>query len=223
MSLTFDPIWEELYSGGHGGRYPWDCVVSFYFQNRGLFGDSPRVLEVGCGTAANLWFAAREGATVAGIDGSESAIAIAKKRFAEDGLSGDLRVGDFTELPFDNAGFDMAIDRGALICCGRSGAQKAIDELHRVLQPGGRFFYNAYSKEHTSYLTSSEDEDGLCFDVQKGTLVNVGHLCFYNRAEVLACLGEGWKIVSMRHLQWAEEVAEDVGVHAEWRVVAERI
>ncbi len=39
-----------------------------------------KILEVGCGPGANLWFMAREGFSVYGIDGSEHAIELARRR-----------------------------------------------------------------------------------------------------------------------------------------------
>src|SRR5262245_53509995 len=123
-SRTFDPIWEDaIYGQGQKiSRYPFDIVVTFVYRNypRHKPRHDVRILEVGCGSGNNLWFAAREGFQVAGIDGSSSAIAYAQKRFAEEGLTGDLRVGDFTQLPFESDSFDLAIDRGSLTCCGLS-------------------------------------------------------------------------------------------------------
>ena len=108
---SFDPVWEEKYSQGHSERYPWDHVVSFVFRNypRHKLRKDVKILEVGCGTGSNLWFAAREGFQVAGIDASPSAIAYAQQRFAADGLTGDLRQGDFTELPHESNSFDLAL------------------------------------------------------------------------------------------------------------------
>src|SRR3954451_16714670 len=96
-SASFDTSWEERYQRGAAlVRYPYDFVVQFV--NR-YPPDKPReetlVLEVGCGAGNNLWFAAREGFQVAGIDGSAAAIAYARRRFEQDGLTGDLLVGDF--------------------------------------------------------------------------------------------------------------------------------
>jgi hypothetical protein len=77
---TFDPVWEQIYqSGRHANRYPWDAVVSFVFRHRprDLTPADTSVVEIGCGTAPNLWFAAREGFRVAGVDASDAAITIA--------------------------------------------------------------------------------------------------------------------------------------------------
>ena len=219
-----DPIWERLYASGHAVRYPWDSVVTFVFRNapRNVGRSAVRILEVGCGTGSNLWFAAREGFSVAGIDGSPSAIQQARERFAGEGLEGDLRVGDFTRLEFPDASFDLAIDRGSLICVGRSTAHAAVAEIHRVLKPGGRFFFNPYSNRHTSAGSGEAIGDGLRVNIEHGTLTGVGQLCFYSRAEVDAIVGPGtgWLVRSLQHLESVE--INDGSVHAEWRVVVEK-
>lgn len=220
---SFDPVWETLYGAGHTVCYPWDSVVSFVFRNapRGVPRSEVRILEVGCGPASNLWFAAREGFAVTGIDGSAAAIAQAQRRFADEGLHGDLRVGDFTRLDgLPDASFDLAIDRGSLVCTGRTDAACAVREIHRVLKPGGRFFFNPYSDQHTSASAGRAAGDGLRVDIDRGTLVGVGQLCFYGRAEVDAVLGEGWSVRSLQHMAQVEE--RDGTVHAEWRIVAEK-
>ena len=149
-TVALDPFWEqEIYAQGrHLNRYPFDGVVSFV--NRWRPRDKSRadcgVVEVGCGAGNNLWFAAREGFRVAGIDGSESAIAFAQRRLSEEGLEGDLRSGDFTELPWPDESFDLAVDRCSLTCAGRDAQRQAVAELHRVLRPGGCFFTTPTAK-----------------------------------------------------------------------------
>src|ERR1043166_5273342 len=58
------------------------------------------VLEVGCGAGVDLARFARGGAAVTGVDLAESAIALAKANFEQQGLEGDLRVADGERLPF---------------------------------------------------------------------------------------------------------------------------
>ena len=88
LNEYIDPIWEAKYSEGHVERYPWDIVISFIFKYR------PKEIpaneagsEVGFGTGANLWFAAREGFDVSGVEQSKSAIRYAKERFKRHGLT----------------------------------------------------------------------------------------------------------------------------------------
>jgi SAM-dependent methyltransferase len=222
--VTLDPFWEEKYQAGRVQLYPWDAIVSFVFRHapRDRARSDVRIVEVGCGTASNLWFAAREGFQVAGIEGSPSAVARARQRFEKDGLSGDLRVGDFTDpLPFADKSFDLAIDRGALTCCGHSAARRTIGELARVLRPGGHFFFNPYSKAHTSAQSGRSGPDGLRHDMTKGTLVSVGQICFYDKNDVSRALGDSWIIHHLDHLVVSDEVTSSPEVHAEWRVIAQ--
>lgn len=221
---TIDPIWEEKYSQGHSQRYPWDMVVSFVVRHypRHKLRHEVRILEVGCGTGSNLWFAAREGFQVAGIDASPSAIAYAQKRFAEEGLTGDLRLGDFTQLPFESDSFDLVIDRSAITCCGLSAAKQVVAEVRRVLQVRGKFLCNPYSDHHSSQLSGRPGADGLTLDISAGTLVGVGQICFYGRREVEALFAHGWQLLSVQHLEMVEEIQPQQTVHAEWRAIAQK-
>jgi SAM-dependent methyltransferase len=222
---SFDPIWEEKYAHGHAQRYPWDTVVSFVFRfcPRDKPRQETRILEVGCGTGANLWFAACEGFQVAGVDASPSAIAYGRKRFEAEGIQGDLREGDFTQLPFEKDTFDLVIDRGSLTCCGFSAAQTAIAEIRRVMQPGGKFLFNPYSDRHSSYLSGRLEADGLVLDISKGTLVGAGQICFYGRRHLASLLDRGWKILSVEHFERVQMLVPQYTVHAEWRVIAEKV
>lgn len=222
-SVSFDPVWQELYgSGVQLNRYPWDAVVRFVRANRppDRAPSDVGVVEVGCGAGSNLWFAAREGFAVAGIDGSESAIAYARRRFDEDGLVGDLRIGDFTELPWPDASFDLAIDRAALTCCGRTAAERAVAELRRVLRPGGRLLFTPYSERHPSATAGRPGEDCVRVGIDAGALVGVGQIRFYSRADLDQLLA-GWRLLSVEHHDVVDELDAAVRVGGQWRVVAE--
>jgi SAM-dependent methyltransferase len=221
-----DPIWEtKIYSQGHHlNRYPFDAVVSFLFRWRPR--DKPRgeahVLEIGCGAGNNLWFAAREGFRVAGIDGSESAISYAQKRFESEKLSGDLRVGNFLELPWDSETFDIGIDRGSLVCVGHDAQRVAVDEMRRVLRPGGIFFFNGYSDAHTSARSGELLSDGRITNIQAGSLVGVGALGFNSKNQIEMLFANGWEILKLEHLSLTDFSPQGTGIHAEWRVVARK-
>lgn len=223
---SWDPVWEGVYAGGQENRYPWDAVVSFLFRHRprDLTPEQTKVLEVGCGTAPNLWFAAREGFQVSGIDGSKTAIARAQERFKQEGLSGDLRVGDFTSLSFAADEFHLAIDRAALSTCGLESARQAIAEVRRVLRPGGVFFCNPYSHRHPSLASGNPGGDGLTVDISAGSLVRAGQICFYDRETLLGQFPDSqWRVLALSHMEVESVMGEaETGV-AEWRLVAEKI
>ena len=223
-STTFDPIWRDIYARGHTQLYPWDAVVSFVFTHtpKGVDRTQVRVLEVGCGTASNLWFAAREGFAVTGVDATQKAIDVAQRRFAEDGLSGEFKVADFTSLPFEGDTFDLAIDRAAITSSGRSGGLRAMAEVRRVLKPGGAFFFNPYAAGHSSEATGRPGPDGVVVDISGGTLTGVGQICFYSETDIRSAFSQGWDLISMRHLAMVDMVKDTDALHSEWRVIARK-
>lgn len=222
---TVDPVWEAKYAAGHAERYPWDSVVSFVYRNmpRDRARHDVGVVEVGCGTGSNLWFAAREGFRVCGLDASASAIAAARSRFGQDALDGRFEVGSFLQLPFASAAFDLAIDRAAITCVGLKDAARAVDEVRRVLRPGGRFFFNPYSDRHRSACSGQPGADGLRLGITEGSLVGAGQICFYGRGHVEALFARGWRLLSLEHLERTELLEGAPLAHCEWRVIAEKL
>lgn len=222
---NYDPIWEQLYQQSrHILHYPYDFVV--VFVNRHLPLDKPRqdikILEIGCGAGNNLWFAAREGFSVTGIDASASAIEYARQRFTKEGLKGDFRIGDFAKLPFEDNSFDLVFERAAIVCCGLSVARQAVEEVKRVLITQGRFLFNPYSTKHTSYQHSQAGRDNTRINVVGGNLREIGQLCFYNRQTIESVLSSGWKILTLEHLEKIDYANPELPVHAEWQVIAEK-
>lgn len=220
------PVWEQdIYAQGKAlNRYPFNEVVSFVYRNypRSKPRGEVRILEIGCGAGNNLWFAAREGFNVTGLDGSASAIEFARKRFADEGLSGEFHVGDFSQLPFQNDRYDIVIDRAALTCSGFSYAQKTVAEVRRVLLPGGLFFFNPYSDRHSSYTSGKPGPDGLTVDITGGTLTDIGPIYFYSKRDLNALFSQGWQITSLRHFEVTEMLEPLCPIHSEWIVIARK-
>ena len=227
MMENFNQIWEnDIYGQGkHLNRYPFDNVVSFLFRYypRNKPKNEVKILEVGCGAGNNLWFAAREGFKVVGIDGSRSAIDFCKKRFQDEGLEGTFVVGDFTQLPFEDNYFDILIDRGSIVCVDLEAGKRAVQEAYRTLQKGGYFFFNPYSQMHSSFVGGELLPNGYTTNIQSGSLIGVGDLCFYSYRDILDTLPKNkWNIKSIKHKEFTE-MNTCQSVHAEWEIIAEKI
>lgn len=226
---NFDATWERLYleGGRHRNRYPFDSVVQFVFRHRPMdvpIGDIC-IFEVGCGAGNNLWFAAREGFQVTGVDASKKAIELARNRFDQDGLRGDLRVCDAVDLPFDDGVFDMAIDRAALTHMPKSALTRSIGEIRRILKPGGIFHFNPFSEGCTSAQPgahSAADIGGTLTDITEGTLAGAGLACVYNGPEIEALFAHGWDLFSLRRVRYEEMKAQPGTVHEEWIALAKK-
>ncbi len=221
MSKSYDAIWDEL--GKRPNRYPYDFVVSFVYRHapRNIPASQIEILEVGCSGGNNLWFAAREGFRVAGLDGSQAAINYAQQRFNEEKLQGDFRQGDFIALPWQDKSFDLVIDRGSITCASYSNAQKALSEIHRVLKFGGKFLFNPYSDQHSSATSGEIGEDGLIININLGSLIGVGQICFYSSEQVDTLLQGQWSFLQKKHYRLDDQTHRNVD--AEWRVIVQKI
>ena len=90
------------------------------------------------------------GANTHGIDLTARAIEITKKRLSFYDLSSNLKVGDAENLEFSDNSFDFIYSWGVIH--HSPDTQKAVDEIYRVLKPGGRFFCLEFSKILNSNL-----------------------------------------------------------------------
>jgi SAM-dependent methyltransferase len=105
---------------------------------------SHSVLEVGCGAGVDLARFAKGGATVTGIDLTESAIELAKANFAQQGLHGDLRIANGEYLPFADSSFDLVYAHGVVQYT--VDPRRLVEECCRVLKPGGEAIVQAYNR-----------------------------------------------------------------------------
>src|SRR5262249_23163408 len=65
------------------------------------------VLEVGCGSGANLWMIAREGFAAHGIDFAPEAVALARSMLAHWQVEAVIEVADMTAARYPDAHFDV--------------------------------------------------------------------------------------------------------------------
>lgn len=222
--MSFQGLWEELRKKGiQTTRYPYDKVISFVmrYYPRDKKRREIKILEIGCGAGNNLWALAMEGFDVYGIDGSETAIKMAKEMFSKLGLSGNFIVGDFTEpLPYPDEEFDLVIDRGSITCVNYEEAKKTVKEIYRVLKHGGYLFFNPYSKKHTSYTTSRVRIDEMYVLTESGTISGTGYVCFYEKEDVLNILKE-FQVIELKELILTDYINSNV--HGEFEVVCKKV
>jgi len=109
-----------------------------------------KILEVGCGAGAHSALFKRHGASAIALDITVSRIISAQRKL---GLvkqgHGCAMQGDAEKLPFADASFDIVYSFGVLH--HTVDTQKAIDELHRVLRPGGQMAVMLYAKSSYFY------------------------------------------------------------------------
>ncbi|MDO8527425.1 MAG: class I SAM-dependent methyltransferase [Deltaproteobacteria bacterium] len=188
----FDPTWEEVYQNtGFGGGYPDLELVRFVARN--LYSKdraSTRILEVGCGVGANLWYLAREGFDVTGLDGSATAIKKCSERFKTQNLKGHLVVGDACALDFPDHYFDAVADIECIYANTLSDIRKILGEIHRVLKPGGHFFSMMFATETHGYGLGKELEPNTYAEIPNRIFGGRGIAHFFTEPEVKTILEE---------------------------------
>ena len=109
-----------------------------------------KVLEVGVGLGTDLKQYAKNGAICYGTDLTEGAIDETRKHLEIYGLKANLQSMDAEDLKFEDNTFDLVYSFGVLH--HTPDTQKSIDEIYRVLKPGGKAIIMLYSKTWQHYL-----------------------------------------------------------------------
>jgi SAM-dependent methyltransferase len=108
-----------------------------------------RVLDVGSGNGYVLSRYAAAGAHVHGVDLTEAAIRLCRRRFELMTLPGRFLVGSAEALPFDDRSFDCVCSMGVLH--HTPDTARAVQEVFRVLRPGGRVILMFYHRDSFQY------------------------------------------------------------------------
>jgi ubiquinone/menaquinone biosynthesis C-methylase UbiE len=127
-----------------------------------------KVIEIGCGIGTDLIQFARSGAIVTGIDLTDEAITITKKRFEFAELNAELMTADAENLPFGDNTFDCVYSFG--VFHHTPDTQKAINEAYRVLKPGGKAIIMLYAKGLYYYVVQLFVKGVLKGDIFKMSL-----------------------------------------------------
>lgn len=123
-----------------------------YLEKVAEFDNHPgeRVLEIGVGLGTDILQFARGGSKVYGIDLAKRAIELATERFRQKGQSGVFLQASFTAIPFKDTFFDLVYSFGVLHHSKET--QEGVDEIFRVLKPGGRAIVMLYHKGFKYYV-----------------------------------------------------------------------
>jgi ubiquinone/menaquinone biosynthesis C-methylase UbiE len=108
-----------------------------------------KVLEIGCGLGTDGAQFAEAGADYTGVDLTDAAIELARKRFELFNLPGEFQTADAENLDFEDDSFDLVYSHGVLH--HTPDTERAVREIHRILRPGGRAVVMLYHRDSYNY------------------------------------------------------------------------
>ncbi|MGB5633577.1 MAG: class I SAM-dependent methyltransferase [Waterburya sp.] len=113
-------------------------TLQSYRQN--LLADvSGEILEIGFGTGLNLSYYPDNVNKITTIDPNPGMQRLARSRIAKSQITVDYKILNGESLPMPNDSFDSVVCTWTL--CSISLVDQAIAEIHRLLKPGGKFFF----------------------------------------------------------------------------------
>lgn len=205
VDQSWDPIWDEVFTSHEWGKYPSESLIQFIARNfyKSERGDV-RILEVGCGTGANLWYLRREGFQAYGVDGSDVAIKRANDRMISENLTVNLQVADIINLPFSNSFFDVVIDIECIYCNNSENTKRILEEINRVLKPEGKFYSRTFS-DKMFIGTSIKDNIRLEYkNIEDGPLKGKGFVRLSSNDTINDLYGRWFKIESIDYLEYTQ-------------------
>ncbi|MGM0605842.1 MAG: class I SAM-dependent methyltransferase, partial [Halobacteriota archaeon] len=118
----------------------------------GADGSSPLAIDLGCGNGRHTQLLAERGVEVVGADVSRQLLCAGIRRASERGFDATWVCADAATLPFTADTFDIGVYVATLHHLRpRSTRVESLDELERVLSPGGRALVSAWSTDHDRF------------------------------------------------------------------------
>ncbi|WP_255195977.1 class I SAM-dependent methyltransferase [Halorarius litoreus] len=144
VAATYDRIADHFASTR---EYPWPEVREF-LDGRVV----SLALDVGCGNGRHVELLCEHAERVVGLDASRGLLDAAARRAADRGFDATLLQGDAARLPLASDTVDLAVYVATIHHLPtREGRVASLDELARVLRPGGSAVVSAWSTAHDRF------------------------------------------------------------------------
>ncbi len=136
---VFNEIASSWYNFRHWSRFPSELEALAQRWQKG------KLLNLGCGHGADF-LPFRQGFELYGVDFSTEMLKFARKYSKKFSFAVKLTLADVRKLPYPDESFDWAISVATYHHLKGREQQAAINELRRVLKPGGEAFITVWNR-----------------------------------------------------------------------------
>ena len=180
---TIKDVFNEIAPGWYGFRH-WTRFKG-ELETLAQRWQAGKLLNIGCAHGPDF-LPFRQGFALYGVDVSEEMLMFARKYSRKFNFAVSLSVADATCLPFRNETFDWAISVATYHHLrGGKAQQAALNELQRVLKPGGEAFITVWNRWQPRFWFKGKELD-VPWHTKGKTLHRYYYLFSYPEAGKLA-------------------------------------
>lgn len=184
------------------------CMESAFLAERWQSNGLAKFLDLGCGLGRHSVYMAQKGFDVTSVDLSDLGVSHLKEWAAKENLAVKTAVCNMLDLPFEDSSFDCLIAYNVIYHTDTPGFIKALEEIARVLKPGGELFITLISKSTPAFQNSAD-----CRRIDKNTVLldedeterDVPH--FYVDIEDIKTLFSEWTFI-VHPKEWCDYIID---------------
>lgn len=197
QTATAHLAWEKSWQT-ESGRADWlvpePDVVQFTQSLKETLKDTPKGLDLGCGVGRHSIHLAQLGFETWGLDGSTAGIAYGQQQAGDRNLAIDFTTGSMETLPYETGFFDYVLAFNVIYHGDGAVVAKCVQEIHRILKPGGFFQGTMLSKRNGKYGLGQEIAANTFIIPEDG---DKAHPHFYCSARELCDTFAGFELRSL--------------------------
>jgi ubiquinone/menaquinone biosynthesis C-methylase UbiE len=171
---------------------------SYYLRERWEKQGYKNFLDLGCGLGRHSILFAEAGFQVEAFDLSDDGIELLREKAHNLNLPVKISKGDMKELPYEDGIFDCLLAYNVIYHTDTDGIKKVIEEIERVLKPGGEFYLTFLSKNNNSY-------NDIAYRIDHNTVIKmeepeIGIPHFYTDLGGIKKLLRNFTIIKINHI-----------------------
>jgi len=174
-----------------------------------------RLIDIGCGPGRHTIFAAHLGCRAIGVDAARAGIQHLRAWATHENVLVDVAVADMRALPYSGNSFDCAIAWNVIYHGTADIVARAVNEIARILTPGGVFILTLISKRNARYGVGAEIEPDTFVNADDPGETSHPHR-FYNRTDAE-------QLLFRFDISEAREVEQKTAGSYHWEIVCRRL